>query len=434
VTPTLRATSVLTRHKWIARFRLRVIEGPDAGAVAESRGVEVSVGTAEVSDLRLTDPSVSRHHCVLVVADDGIRLRDLDSTNGTAINGVRVSAAYVTPPARITMGRTTLAFEAIDREYCEALSRSDRFGDLLGESEAMRRIFALAEKVAQTDATVLIEGETGCGKGLLAEAIHDASARAGNSFTLVDCASLPAALIESELFGHEKGAFTGAEGRRIGLFETAGGGTVFLDEVGELPIDLQPKLLRVVESHTVARVGSTQRVPVDFRLIAATNRDLRSSVNRGTFRADLLYRLNGVRLVIPPLRDRREDIPLLLAHFYAQLTGVPDRQPPPELVSLAMQSDWPGNVRELRNAVERSRLDETLEAWYGEPRPGNGPTGFNPAMPFKVAKEHAMARWEVAYLRELMTLAQGNLTRAAEMVQMDRGHLRQLLRRYKLWT
>jgi DNA-binding NtrC family response regulator len=394
--------------------------------------VELTIGTAEGNDLRLADAAVSRHHCVLAVTPLGVELRDLGSTNGTTLGGHRVNSAYVKPGAVIGVGATSLRFEILGDAIDEPVSREDRFGPMRGHSLAMRRLFAIAAQVAPSDATVLIEGETGTGKGLLAEAIHEASPRAGSPLVVVDCAALPPMLLESELFGHEAGAFTGARARRIGLFESAAGGTVFLDEVGELPLELQPKLLRAVERHEVRRVGSHERIPVDIRILAATNRDLRREVNRGAFRSDLWYRLTTVRLVIPPLRERREDIPLLVSHFYRQMAPDPSAHPPAELLTALQSGDWQGNVRELESAVERALLTDDPETWEELLRTGRGGSvwGFDPGLSFRSAKDRAMSAWEAQYLHQLVAHADGNVSLAARAARMDRSHLRALLRRH----
>src|SRR5690349_9095250 len=352
-----------TRHD-IARFCVTAVRGPDAPTgVCVSSGLELTIGTAEGNDLRLSDPAVSRHHCVLTVTAGGVELRDLGSTNGTTLGGFRVEAATMTSGAIIGVGQTTLRFEALAEPLATALSSDDHFGQVLGESMAMRRLFAVAAQVAASDATVLIEGETGTGKGVLAESLHEASPRAQGPFVVVDCGSIPGSLMESELFGHEAGAFTGAQQRRVGLVESAAGGTLLLDEIGELPLELQPKLLRAIERREVRRLGSHERIQVDVRIIAATNRDLRREVNRGAFRSDLWYRLNTVRLLIPPLRERREDLPMLVAHLWREMGPDPDAEPPPELVSALASADLRGNVRELAGAVERALIGADPATW-----------------------------------------------------------------------
>jgi DNA-binding NtrC family response regulator len=251
---------------------------------------------------------------------------------------------------------------------------------------------------------------------------------------VLDCGAIPPTLIESELFGHERGAFTGAAAARVGGFEAARGGTVFLDEIGELPLDMQPKLLRAIEDRVVKRVGGNEPIRLDIRVIAATNRDLRSEINQGRFRSDLYYRLNTFRLRIPPLRERREDIALLVAHFYRQLS--PAGEPPPaELLSELARHDWPGNVRELRAAVERAVLLGDPAVWRAltDDAPASSEDGrFVDGTSFRAAKERAVAAWEREYVRSLIARHDGNLSRAARAVRMDRNHLRELLRRHKI--
>ncbi|WP_437908683.1 sigma 54-interacting transcriptional regulator [Sorangium sp. So ce327] len=424
------------------RFRLKVLEGPERGLTRDSDEPELVIGTAPGTHLTLTDPTVSRHHCAITATAEGFLLRDLDSKNGTTMAGYRVRSAYLKAGTVLGVGETSLRFDHLDEEVRQPLSDEERYGRALGQSAAMRRLFALLPRIAGSTSTVLIEGETGTGKGLVAEAIHQSSPRASGPFVVVDCSAIPPNLIEAELFGHVKGAFTGAVASRPGAFEAARGGTVFLDEIGELPLDMQPKLLRALEERVVKRVGSLDPVPLDMRVVAATHRDLRKEVNRGRFRADLFYRLNVVRIRIPPLRERIEDIPLLVAHFYEQLVTDGDPSPPAELLEALAQQDWPGNVRELRAAVERAVLLGDAAPWRdGADDEGGAPDSaappaaedaFDPALSFRAAKEKATSRWERAYLRGLLRAHGGNLSAAARAARMDRSHLHELLRRHDL--
>jgi DNA-binding NtrC family response regulator len=287
----------------------------------------------------------------------------------------------------------------------------------------------MLQRLSDSDATVLLIGETGTGKGALAEAMHRMSTRANGPFVVVDCGAIPGNLIESELFGHEKGAFTGADRKREGAFSLASGGTLFLDEVGELDIDLQPKLLRALESREIRPVGSNQSEKVDVRIVSATNRDLREEVNRGSFRSDLYFRLNVMRIELPPLRERREDIPMLVESFYRKLVEDDTASPPAELLSRMLRGEWPGNVRELRAAVERAVVLGDLEST--EPLRSSANAEFDYTTSYREAKEAAIGRWEERYIPELVERYDGNLSRAARAVSMDRNHLRKLLRRYR---
>ncbi|HUQ05442.1 MAG TPA: sigma 54-interacting transcriptional regulator [Kofleriaceae bacterium] len=424
------------------RISVHVVAGADAGASAVADGGEISVGTNPGNDLTLTDPSVSRHHCVIAVRARGYQLSDLGSTNGTHVAGIGIDRAYLKPGIIIDVGQTKLRFDVLDDRVSEPLASEERWGRALGRSSGMRRIFALLPRLAAADSTVLLEGETGTGKSLLADVIHDASPRRGAPFMVVDCGAIPPTLIESELFGHEKGAFTGAAAARRGVFEAAAGGTVFLDEIGELPLEMQPRLLRALDDRVVRRVGGNDQIKLDVRVIAATNRDLRAEVNRGRFRSDLFFRLATVRLRVPPLRERRDDIAVLAAHFWTQF-GDPADAPPAELLTDWLKRDWPGNVRELRSAVERAVLFGDPAVWAEisttialpdptskKPVAAAAEVEFDDAASFRLAKERAVAEWERAYVRELVRRHDGNLSRAARAARMDRNHLRELLRRH----
>jgi DNA-binding NtrC family response regulator len=301
-----------------------------------------------------------------------------------------------------------------------------RFGRLIGDSAAMRAVFSRLARIAGRDATLLLEGESGTGKELAAEAVHEASARSGGPFVVVDCGSIPRALLEAELFGHERGAYTGANRARLGAFVHADGGTIFLDEVGELDIELQPRLLGVLERREVKPIGSSQPIPVNVRIIAATNRDLRREVNRGVFREDLYYRLAVACVRLPALRERSDDIPALVRSFLEQ-QGV--TAPPEEaILQRLIRRSWPGNVRELRNAVEQIvafgieevSLDEAPE----QPAPID--------VPFKIAKARLVEGFERNYLVSVLAQYKGNITASANAAELDRVHFLRLLDRYGL--
>lgn len=444
------ARVVRPREVAIGRFRLSVVAGPDRGIERLSDGAEFSMGTAASNHLVLTDRSVSRHHCVINVTDKGFFLRDLGSRNGTTLLGFRIEGVYLGPGVTIGLGDSVLRFDPLSEEIVEPLADEERFGRILGQSAAMRRLFAALPRLAASDSTILIEGETGTGKGLLADVIHQKSPRAKGPLVVIDCSAIPPSLIESELFGHGKGAFTNAVTSRPGAFEAAAGGTVLLDEIGELPTDMQPKLLRALEERVVRRLGTLDPIRLDVRILAATNRDLRQEVNRGSFRADLYYRLNIVRIRLPALRERREDIPLLAAHFYEQFARSGDPRPSEEFVAALVNQDWPGNVRELRGCIERTVLMQDADFWF-EATLGAGsiskmdppekpdavvPPAANPYAEdlalgsFRAAKERAVAQWERGYVAALVRDNGGNLSRAARAAHMDRNHLRELLRRH----
>jgi two-component system response regulator GlrR len=287
--------------------------------------------------------------------------------------------------------------------------------------------------------TVLLEGETGTGKDLAAESIHRGGPRREGPFVVVDCASVPPGLLENELFGHERGAFTGASEARGGAFEAADGGTIFLDEVGELDAQLQPKLLRALEKREVKRIGASAWTPIDVRVISATHRNLRADVNVGRFRPDLYYRLAVMRIVLPPLRERLGDLELLIDDLLDQLGAGGQRRAPLRAEALRAglaRHAWPGNVRELRSAVERAVLMADPAYWADldggtEASGSSGAFVFDPDLSYRMAKERLLAEWERWFTAELLRRHDGNLTRAARAARMDRAHLRELVRRHK---
>jgi two-component system, NtrC family, response regulator GlrR len=427
---TTRALEVASNEIRYRRFSLKVVAGPDEGAEAMSAGEEATIGTEPGNDLVLSDRTVSRHHLAIRVCARGFELADLGSTNGTILGGYRVLSALIEPGALVGLGRTTVKFDAFDDQVREDLSPRERFGRAIGASAGMRRAFGLLERFAASDGTILLEGETGTGKEILAEAIHEESPRRAGPFVVVDCGAIPPTLIESELFGHARGAFTGAVEHRVGALESARGGTLFLDEIGELPLASQPALLRALEDRTCKRVGDDRRIHIDVRVVAATHRDLRHEVNRGRFRADLFYRLAVLRVRVPALRERRDDIPLLVRHFHAQLAGsdvLPD-----DLVTALARQDWPGNVRELRSAVQRAVVLGEASGWTEGNRRKAAPDMRDLELTYSESKEAAIARWERGYLARLLERFSGNLSRAARSVGMSRNYLRKLAVRYGL--
>ncbi|HEY5920839.1 MAG TPA: sigma 54-interacting transcriptional regulator [Kofleriaceae bacterium] len=403
-------------------FRVVVVDGPDSGATKLSSAATLTLGTDPTCDLALTCRATSRFHCEIELGEGGAMIRDLDSTNGTRVDGVRIVSAFLRRGAEVEIGRNRLRFELASEPIAIDLVSGDRFGRMVGRSPAMRSAFARMVRAAQSDATVLLSGETGTGKDSAAEAIHGASARAERPFIVVDCTSLPVGLAEAELFGHSAGAFTGANADRVGPFEQAGGGTIFLDEIGELPLELQPKLLRVLERREVQRIGEARPRAVDVRIIAATHRDLRRDVNLGRFRADLYFRLAVMPIVLPPLRERLDDLPLLVDALVEELTprGAARENLRHRINAPALgRMDWPGNLRELRNHIERSLV---LDADPGAQMP-------DATMPFAVARE-AWQRWfEREYLTDLLRRHNGNVSAAAKAAGMHRTHLYRLLQR-----
>jgi DNA-binding NtrC family response regulator len=308
------------------------------------------VGSSAASDVVIRDPTVSRVHALLDPKGGDLIVRDLHSRNGTLLNGVRIEETVLRSTTELSLGNARLVvdFTASLTAPTEVWP-DDRFHDLVGRSLVMREMFALLARAAATDASVLIQGETGTGKELVAQSIHAASNRARGPLVVVDCGAVPETLLDAELFGHTKGAFTGAVNARTGAIESASGGTVFLDEVGELPLAMQPKLLRALEGRTVRRIGESEHRQVDVRFISATHRNLLEMVAQGQFREDLYFRLCVIPVDVPPLRERPEDIELLVAHFLG------DETLSPPFIQTLKEIAWRGNVRELRNYIERAR-------------------------------------------------------------------------------
>jgi transcriptional regulator with PAS, ATPase and Fis domain len=419
-----------------AKTRIQVVQGPDAGQSVDTASKPVRVGTSPDNDLVLSDDTVSRRHCAIEPTEGGFRVRDEASRNGVMLGGMRLFDAMLYGAANLQLGQTVLAVtplaETVDREQAV----TDRFGDLLGRSASMRELFADLARIAPADVSLLIEGETGTGKELVAESVHQASPRANGPYVVFDCSAVAPTLAESELFGHERGAFTGAVGPRAGVFEQADGGTIFLDELGELPRDLQPKLLRVLEKREVRRLGAQRNTPVNVRLLAATNRNLLVEVQRGNFREDLYFRVAAAQVYVPPLRDRMEDLEMLVEHFLCFA------HPPRSLVDVPAQvwemfhaHRWPGNVRELNNAVQRFLVtpERPLRVSAAQAAPTNEITPSEaPIQPLRVARREASDAFERAYLRKVLDRAGGNVTRAATLADVSRQMVQKLLRKHAL--
>ncbi|MGH7439534.1 MAG: sigma-54-dependent transcriptional regulator [Polyangiaceae bacterium] len=321
-----------------------------------------------------------------------------------------------------------LLLERVGREY--------GLGAMIGTGPAMRRIFDQIRKAAETDLTVLVRGESGTGKELVAQALHESSARARRPFVAVNCAAIGRELVESELFGHEKGAFTGASARRVGRFESAHEGTIFLDEIGDMPLETQAKVLRVLEERSLERVGGNKSIAVDVRVVAATHRDLEAEIARGGYRADLYYRLRVVELVVPPLRERLEDLPALVTRLLQQLGARLGREPKrvsDGAMARLARHPWPGNVRELRNVIEQAAVlssgdcIEELDLRLAGPV-ATGTSGPIEGTSFAEAKRQAVEQFERSYLTETLERHDGNISRAADAIGMARQSLQQKLK------
>jgi len=453
---------------------LQAVDDPSQEWVFDKE--EIRIGSMEDNDVVLNDDTVSRYHCKIIQDDTGYILVDNHSTNGTFINKVRVREGFLKPGCTLAVGQSLLKFNAREEEVQIVPSHANRCGSLIGGNAKMREIYSIIEKIAPTATTVVIDGETGTGKEVVAQSIHSLSPRAKNELVVFDCGAVPPNLIESELFGHEKGSFTGAMMTRTGLFEQADGGTLFLDELGELPLDLQPKLLRALEQREVRRVGATKAQKVDVRIIAATNRDLETEVRAGRFRQDLFYRLSVVRLHLPALRDRADDIPVLVQHFldsgsYNRGAGGAQRvRGITRDATAALQAyPWPGNVRELVNVIERavsfcnhelieiSDLPDYVrtarppaaqkEQVRAHPRPQTGPVAaaaLSPTPPptpeellgvgvtFKDAKEKWVATFERDYILHTLRRNNNNISHAARAADIDRKYFRKLMKKYDI--
>ncbi len=439
----------------IRKLRVEVVDARDSkdkGAVLTFAQDEVRVGSSEDADVPLGDPSVSREHLAVRLSPYGYTLADLGSTNGTFIGDLRVERVVLSEPTLVRVGTTVLRLVPLAESVEQEISPRARFGRMLGQSAAMRETFALLERVAATDLTVLLEGETGTGKELAAEGLHDASGRAGQ-FVAINCGAIPRELLESELLGHEKGAFTGADRPRPGAFLSADRGTVFLDEVGELPLDMQAKLLRVLERREVKAVGADRARSVDVRVIAATNRSLAREVSAGRFRQDLYFRLAVVVVRIPPLRTRAGDVRMLAEHIQDELArkrvaaGLPPLARLDErAMAMLLRYDFPGNVRELRNVVERWAVLGAVgqpgdpAAWGAGAAAPSGDRASTPggsdvdgallSLPYHEAKDAWVERFERAYLTALLERCDGNVSKAAREAGVDRRHVQRMMGRF----
>lgn len=421
------------------KVRAAVTAGPDAGLQIELAGRGARVGTSTDNDLVLSDDTVSRHHCSIEPTERGLVIRDEGSTNGIVVDGVRVFDAIVlVTPAVLRLGDTTVTVTplnaTVDRERLEV----SRFGDLVGESPPMQELFADLQRIAPSEVSVLVEGETGTGKELVAEAIHRHSLRADGPFVVFDCGAVAPNLAESELFGHIRGAFTGAVETRAGVFEQAHEGTIFLDELGELPKDLQPKLLRVLDKREVRPLGSGRSVQVNVRLVAATNRNLAAEVRRGNFREDLYFRLAGAHVVLPPLRNRVQDLPLLVDHFLSQQSPPLSRQGiSPHVWEMFKAHRWPGNVRELKYAVQRLLVlpDRPITQFAShdqQPESVRLMSRDGRLLPLRDARREAADAFEREYLHQLLKHTENNVTRSAAIAEASRQMIQRLMRKHGL--
>ena len=421
---------------------LVVIEGPDRGRSFPLDGSTPSrmlIGQSPACDLRLADREVSRRHAALEFAERHLRLTDLGSTNGTFVDGVRIVEVYLRAGEIIRVGSTAFRVDTLGPGHGTRLSQATSFGSVIGSSVEMRRLYPLCERLAGSSVPIVLEGETGTGKEVLAESIHDQGPRSSGPFVVFDCTAVPASLIESELFGHERGAFTGAVGGRVGYFEQAQGGTLFVDEIGDLDLSLQPKLLRALERSEIRRVGGDRSIRVDVRVLAATRRDLDREVQAGRFRDDLFHRVAVTRIELPPLRRRRGDVRVLARHFCRAL-GFAEDALAGDVLARWDDAPWPGNVRELRNAVARRlALGDLAPADAVSPSPVEEASGaavefmeqvLEKDMPLTAARQRVIDEFERRYLERVLLRHDGNVVQAAAASGLARRYF-QILRAKK---
>jgi two-component system, NtrC family, response regulator HydG len=421
-------------------FALTVEHGPDRGRrfeLDQSVSPRPLVGQSPACEIRLGDRSISRRHAAIEIGDRELGVTDLRSTNGTFINGVPVIEARVRGGEEIRLGETVLRVERRTATSRDAPPPATGFGKLVGQSPEMRRLYPLCERLAAATVPVVIEGETGTGKEVLAESLHDMGPRKNGPFVVFDCTAVPPTLIESALFGHERGAFTGATSQRRGVFEQANGGTLLIDEIGDLDLALQAKLLRAIQRSEVQRVGADRWSKVDVRVIAATRRDLDREVQAGRFRDDLFFRLTVARIELPPLRRRTGDVLFLAKHFFYDLGGT---TLPYELFQQYEDYGWPGNVRELYNAVAgRIALGDLAPplgsgaqlADRGGAREGADTVEriLMEDLPFSRAKQKMQEEFERRYLERVLALHGGNVSKAAAASGIARRYFHLLLAR-----
>jgi DNA-binding NtrC family response regulator len=430
-------------------FRLTVERGPDEGDTFQVDGTAPSavlIGTSEACSIRLRDPEVSRRHASVEVSHGDLRLRDLNSTNGTSVEGVRAIEVLLRGGEQVKIGATLIRVELELKPTPVAIPKVASFGDLLGSSLAMRRLYPICQRLAESDVPLVIEGETGTGKEALAEAIHAASPRSSGPFVVFDCTAVPDSLIESALFGHEKGAFTGAVSSRPGVFEEAHKGTLLIDEIGDLDKALQSKLLRAIQKSEVRRLGGQGWVKVDARVIAATRRDLDREVQAGRFRDDLFFRLAVARIALPPLRERQEDIEALARHFWT-LYGGKEAAFPAHLLDRFNTHPWPGNVRELANTIARLvALGDMAEQSSLFLQPGGSQQAKEDGersdrdfieqvvqqnLTLAEAREHVLREFERQYVVHLLDLHGGDAARAAAASGIGERYLRMIRARIR---
>jgi len=424
----------------VQSYQLKMVEGPSVGETWPL-GSTAQLGKGPDNTIIVMDATVSRSHLEIEETDNGLRVKDLNSTNGTFLDGARIMEAFASPGMEIRAGDVVFRLIAVHEDVNIVPSGESVFKNLVGSTDQMRRIFSLLEKISPTDATVLITGETGCGKSAVAKSIHNASNRKNKPFVVVDCGSISTNLIESELFGHERGAFTGATQLRRGALETCAGGTLFIDELDDLPLDVQPKLLRAIDEREIYRVGSIKPIKLDLRIIAATKKDLVKEVEIGRFREDLYYRLSIVTFRLPPLRERLADIPVLADNF------LKDKEKRFSDLSTTLQRrlkehHYPGNVRELRNLLERAlyldgidEIDPTTfptSSTSSDAMAAVSHSGIDYDQPFKVAKEVVVDRFEKAYIAKLIPRCGGNISKAAREAGIDRKYLYMLMNKHNL--